>query len=165
MKYEQTNHKIKKIFEKSNNIKQKLNIVKSINPISVSKNIFKNFYIYETEWINMNNFSNYTNYEIILPNNISDILLSTLDVKLIYKTTNGYTEALQEYIANDYDREYEYNYFSYLIRKKDDERYYVIINSQVFFYDDSFNTLPIELKFILTIYNPNTYYEIRRNKS
>ena len=165
MKYEQTSHKIRKIFEKSNLVKQRLDLIKNSNHIVKSNTLFKNFYIYETEWIKMSEFTDYANYEIELPTEISDILLSTLDVKLIYKTTEGNIIALKEYISNQYDQDYGYNYFSYLITKKDNEKYYILINAQVFFYDDSFNEMPIELKFILSIHNPNTYYAIRTNKT
>lgn len=166
MKYEQADHKIRKIFNKSQIVNNKLSLIKKPNYFTSGNNLFKYFYIYETEWVTMYELfnTNYTNYEIELPTDIPDILLSTVDVKLIYKTTNAHTKTLENYIA-DKDDDTNGNYFSYLIEKKDNGKYYIIIFVKIYFYDDDNNTLPIELKFILSIYNPNTYYEIRANKT
>ena len=169
MKYEISEYKLRKLWNESIRLERIVSELEKKLKSYKSETFFKNFYKYETDWTSWKDISDNRVYEIELPKNIPNNWLSTLKVSLITKTEDGFLDDLIIY-ATEYIEVYEatiletFWHFSCIVEyKEDEEKYYAVIRVWVDFYDEGIDK-PLDFKFVLTMFNPSDYYEIRTNK-
>lgn len=170
MKYEISDYKLRKLWEESIRLEKIISELEKKLKTYNSVNSFKNIYRYESDWTSWEDIPDNHIYEIELPKDIPDNWLSTLNISLVTKTEEGFLEELINY-ATEYIEAYGASAletfwdFSYIIEyKEEEEKYYVVIRVSVEFYEDATDK-PLFFKFILTMFNPSNYHEIRANKT
>ena len=172
MKYEQTKHKIKEIFTRTNNNERDISRLTKYNIDFDSKSYFKVPYKYDTDWLKIDSLAFYdddiTRMIEIKFNDFPDYLIPFINVVAVLKTEDGFIEAINkdEEEGGDPFDDLEWKFIRYFV--KIGNNYVLRIHIGAYLeleVNDNDVVLPLWVKIKILISNERQFHEIRTNKT